>query len=255
MSKLNLQEIISEKDPIFSTLEKYNGNRSQIENLFEKIGTDTDKLYAFLLAYRRFNDQFAPCVIRLASDVHLFFWNSNQNAVGSEIAAGIYKACHHEYHESYLGTEWTHGRLSDICISMLGNSVGKMQKEIWSAKIDVINTKVREMYCEKHSLAKRLGFHIGSEFLAAFEFSLIDSLVEKNFPEIYTEMNTHRGGIEPWHWISIHTGVEIEHFKNALESYEKAKNYMDLKEVSEGIEAFAQIQEDFFVSIGEFIKP
>jgi hypothetical protein len=194
-------------------------------------------------AFRIFNDQFAPCVIRLASDIHLHMWKMNKNAIGSEIAAGIYKACHHEYHESYQGREWTHGRLSQMCIEELSRITNQNEKEIISVNLDIINRSVNEFYCNStYSFDERLGFHIGSEFLAAFEFFLIDSLVKEKFPDIYNVLQS-------WHWVSIHTGVEIEHFKNAIESYEKAKGYFDLQYVSVGIEKFAHIQSEFFNTV------
>lgn len=208
--KKELEEILEKEDPLFPYLERAIDKSRTLETIKNM---SLNRFIEFLCKYQRFNNQFAPCVINLASKIHLHFYDLKMNAEGSEIASGIYKSCIHEYAEVFKGKEVTHGRLSQNFIEKL-HSLYEI-KETESPHEILVNSQVRNFYCNSGSLANRLGYHIGSEFLAAFEFSEINNFARKNFPDLYEKMNENG----EWHWISIHSEVEIEHFKNAIESY------------------------------------
>jgi hypothetical protein len=237
-----LLEILPENDPLFPILVGSIGT-SKVKETIENMSLE--KFSIFLRKYQRFNDQFAPCVLNLASRIHLYFYDKNMNAIGSEIAAGIYKACVHEYAERIGGKETTHGRLSQKFINKLSEVI-KFQSGpefIETGEEKMINDRVRNFYCSSGSLGDQLGYHIGSELLAAFEFLEINNFTKNKFPDFYKEMNMN----SEWHWISIHSEVEIEHFKNAIESY---KIFTELESkfqesVISGFMCFSATQSDF----------
>lgn len=243
--KKELEKILGKEDPLFPYLEKAI-DKSQTLKTIENM--TLDQFAEFLCKYQRFNDQFAPCVIDLASKIHLHFYDLKMNAEGSEIAAGIYKACIHEYAEVFQGKEVTHGRLSQNFVEKLHSILEITETE--SQDEILINSQVRNFYCNSGSLGNRLGYHIGSEFLAAFEFSEINNFARNKFPDLYEKMNENG----EWHWISIHSEVEIEHFKNAIESYRifkrVSKHSDDLRfgissSVIDGFSAFEKTQMQF----------
>ena len=188
--KMDISKLLDPTDPVAIALESVNDEQDDsLTRLFEGFD-DIAELYNFLVDYRHFNEVFAPSVIRLASDIHFHFIELGLGPNGSEIASGVYKACHHEYHESHNGREWTHSRLSHIFINHMYESMdGSTRSRVRTLMSDDVSSycaRVISGYTDsKNSLGYRLGFHIGSEFMAANEFHTIDKLTKKQFSEFY----------------------------------------------------------------------
>lgn len=249
-----MKNLLNPNDPAEAVLlELYSEENPIIAEAFNAFDGDLNKLYSFLSNYRNFNDVFAPCVISLASKLHLEFHAIEHPALGSEIAAGVYKACHHEYHEQINGLEFTHCRLSRRFVDILAHLVEypldpNKRTKLVDKFINLI--KIGYGLSGGYNSGFSLGFHIASEYLAAFEFATIDNLTKHHFQAIYSKMNINADHtVEAWHWIEVHSEVEIEHFKEALESYHKTKGtHINPEDVARGIRHFGKVQEEFLIA-------
>ena len=250
---LNSDDIVENK-----LINMYSTHNKFIKDYFSEMNEKEFLLWC--IQYRHFNDIFAPCVISLASTIHIELNQLNHNVIGSEIAAGIYKACHHEYHENINGVEWTHSKLSKLFITTLAKIIDKDANinYIHSDTADAQNSVKRGYLVKKWDdfpqkkmstyLPFGLGFHMASEFLAANEFLTIDKETKRNFPNIYRAMQQKIDGLAAWHWISIHSEVEVEHFKDALTSYKKSANLFPREVIAQGIDSFNELQKLFLES-------
>lgn len=221
------------------------------------LSMDENKYLNFMTQYKFFNDIFAPCVLHLASEIHIEMNSIYKNSIGSEIAAGVYNACLHEYGEDVNGKKYTHGRLSDIFITELNSIIrpSKINMEPDYLTLEFIKL-VKSGYgiilqdLPESNVSKSLGFHMASELLASKEFEIIDRITSIKFPKVYNAMqSTEKLGISPWHWIKIHSTVEIEHYNNAVDSYKKSKGFFSDSYILHGIENFYDIQMNFIESI------
>jgi hypothetical protein len=244
-------------DKVQSVLcELYKTTNEDVVYAFRKMDTQK-QLLQWLASYRHFNDVFAPCVIDLASKIHLYFNDTGKNVLGSKMASGIYAACEHEYQEKINNKSYTHSELSYIFINKLKSIVDKSFNTTEKTElVDSYIHRVKNGYGVNldstiDTISKSIGFHIASEFLAAFEFETIHKLTQKEFPEVFEEMNEEDEvlGTSPWHWIFIHSTVEIEHFKTGLRSYNIGKQDLVINKVVEGILEFNKLQKEFLNNI------
>ena len=241
-----------------------------IEILFEKFGSNEAAFYHFAKNYVYFNNRFASGVISLASNIHASLAFDDHNEKGSIIAANIYAACDHEYHEHINGKDYTHAQLSKFFLSNLDrcifgmNSYARPNAFGISDEIKAIANKVStlyQMYMTKSEietkdykrLAQGLGFHMASEHMASSEYYTITRLAQFQFTSLYNKMqkptdDVRFDKIEPWHWVGIHSTVEIEHFAAGLQSYRDSDGLFKKEDVLEGIELFTTLSTEFMTT-------
>ena len=68
-----------------------------------------------------------------------------------------------------------------------------------------------------------LGFHIGSELLADEEFRILDRTLRREYPELVqyleqTPVAVSGTSLPGYHWLRIHTSVEMDHFEHAVQA-------------------------------------
>lgn len=234
--------------------------------MFELINGNEEALYHFMKNYWFFNNRFAAGVCALTANIHNSLGFDGHNERGSLIAANVYKACDHEYHELINGKEYTHAQLSKYFLRNLDALVfpqpfHRSGSFAPSDEIKKISYKVMDAYqaymskeeiesVDYKRLAKGLGFHMASEFIAAAEYHTITTFSAFQFITLYNKMQkpTNETGFEnisPWHWVSIHATVEIEHFAASLKSYRDSEGLFDKNHVLDGIRLFQEISKEF----------
>ena len=234
-----------------------------IENI-----NDKNLFMDFLLHYSHYNDQFAPGVIAYASKVHFALMDEFDNAAASKIAATIYSACDHEYHEHVGDLYFTHGELSknfrDTLIKHFEH------QDVSQADFEQVYYMVRQgyhVYETSNPLATGLGFHMASESLASLEFYTLNRFMMKAHNDIFTTLtyNSELDGVDAQHWVAIHASVEEEHFMDALKSYRRWSQLITLNgtaddlhtfqnHILEGFKAFETVQERFYSCFSEYAK-
>jgi hypothetical protein len=115
---------------------------------------------------------------------------------------------------------------------------------------------------DRLSIARAMGFHLGSEVLADEEFSRIDQTLREARPELVQALLRARVRIADndhpaWYWVGIHSGhgggVEAEHFACAVAGVAEAIRYTPASEhaafrdaVLDGFSEFAACHREFF---------
>ena len=115
---------------------------------------------------------------------------------------------------------------------------------------------------EHAALFNAIGYHLGSELLADAEFSIIDSILRNEAPELVDHLLTTQVNIAGqdhggYYWISIHSGhgggAEADHFDWATQGARLAFRFVPpthhsalRRQMHQGFEAFARDHRKFF---------
>lgn len=115
------------------------------------------------------------------------------------------------------------------------------------------------------SVFRSMGYHLGSEVLADQEFSMLDRILRKNYPELVDSLQSASIRLadevhSAYTWISIHSGqgkaVEMDHFDWAVQGVDQAFRYTDPKLVPDakyqllrGFDSFVHDHEEFFALV------
>ena len=102
-----------------------------------------------------------------------------------------------------------------------------------------------------------LGFHVGLEFFADQEFTLVDSWLRESHPDLVRSLEA--GGMSrcAYRWLAIHTVVEITHYRAGLEALKSALAYYHRTEeaprmlecIKLGFSHFADLQSRYYEAI------
>ncbi len=231
----------------------------------------------FFSNYVAWNSIFAGCVTNLVSRFHLWpdigddeefelneeyllnISNSIKTKRSHIIAGHIFAAATDEYNDPSIDARVTHKDMAWHFLTSLYELTGKDIKERRvSAYTGVVNKAVLKGYgvnapINFHNLVRNLGFHIGSEHLASFEFEALNEAMQKHHPELYKQLEDRvlDNGVTGIDWLKVHGALEIEHFNNSIKGVEilveSFKRYKDipLKIINDGYYEFEFLQSRF----------
>lgn len=222
-----------------SNIEEY------LSKCLEKVVTPDD-LVRFFHRFSQYNQHFPGAVSYLVSAIHFksdLFKDEKcevlpNSDISSSIASSIFFAAEDEYALGDRKKRLTHRMMAqnvlNHAIEYAGWSSSKIN-EYDSMFSD--NEKIFNMLCNGYRVDKindiesiflAIGFHLGSERLADIEFNLVDKMLKTNHPSFVhsARKNSCNGYSVPiYSWISIHTAVEVDHFKYGLLAASDAIRY------------------------------
>lgn len=255
------------------------GNKT-FASALERAVTGPD-LVRLLARYIHFNSIFSCGVAALAGRVgasqKLFRDPEDQedSLIGdrsAEIGAQIFFAAIDEFGDRSLKQRGTHRSLAQATLRgaahFLGIDVGEVTRSnllnegTYQAMSEVENGYVLAGEADPHRLLYGIGFHIASETLADEEFRLLDESLQRRFPQLVsylkgTSVAVNGFQLPGYHWIRVHTTVEVEHSNAAfraaelaLQYYTGPENQQQIKEwILEGVHGFSELQAHFMSSL------
>lgn len=237
-----------------------------------------NSLYLFFQRYTHFNGYASAVISRLASSIGIsryLFANSEELVTeeadrGMDIAAKVMFAA---ADEGAYGV--SHRSLAQATLKTVGDyaQLATKQRNQFAqipAWLDVITKEVVSGYQgtpgDIASLVQAMGFHAASEIMGDREYTLLDTIIRHENQGVgfdsYLRQNASSVEIQghrynPWCWVLIHSryedsGVEVEHFEQALEAlnlcvlYRSEPEQQILEWGLQGFEAFVKLQQRLF---------
>ena len=242
-------------------------------------------LIAFFNHYASWNGNFAGCMTRLAADVSeaknvfldpdTLYLRDRANVVASH----IFDTVRDEFDDSGTTHRDTHRTLAQALIHGLiqyynVTSVQDIQTAL--APKPSIDFALRELGAgfspnTKLGLFEGIGFHLGSEFFGDVEYTMIDTWLGENLPEVQAYLKKTSvpiDGVEHncYAWIHIHSGgddgkgVEADHFEMAISGANKALHFAAWDKnvchdaILYGAKKFAEQQTQFFETVNASVQ-
>lgn len=273
--------------PVF-TAEKFDScfNLAELSHLVEEACNTAIQhpkaFYLFMQRYVHFNAHAGSLVARLASAIGLsreFFCDPtsavfDESDRGMEIASRVLAATIDEHSDAH-GKGFPHRTLAQATLKSVGEYANLSSEE--QNQLGQIPPWLQQLMQEfadgyqgqpgnLQSLMSGMGFHAASEVLADREYATIDRIVRHDNKnqgyDAYLRNGHGRIKIQgrevgSWYWIAVHgshtqSGVEMEHFDEALHAVNTAMKYLPNDRellsqwVFEGFSQFATIQQNFF---------
>ena len=269
--KNNIQKILLTDDFVNLKKEQLNDDITKI------LSEDSSKMLDFVSNYIYWNGFFAGCVINLASRFHLglelnaYEPNCPQEEFfqtrGHRVAGLIFAAAEDEYSDEHCkldGVRIEHKTMAWFTLNKMFNFYNvdiTRRKTNTSTHHIVSRTKKGYGFNEKSNflnLAKQLGFHIGSEKIASYEFEIISNKIQELYPDLVSDLKSREliKGINAFSWFEVHGSVEDAHANYALDAAQILIDYIDsrdeflkkdvIKEIQDGFNDFSILQDDFF---------
>lgn len=234
--------------------------KTRINESIEFDGTD---IIDFMIEYVEFNSVFAGCVSSLAGRIHLAHKCSINklrgndkvfSEVGHVAAKHVFEAAIDEYNK---GTHKSMSRftLNEVLKFYHYNSY-KPNPELDKVLNFVYTGYGFNETPEFGIIAENLGFHIGSEKLASFEFDFLYKKIKEDLPELYQHLKSAKSedGYDGMLWIKIHGIVEEDHCQEAIKAAEAIYDALDTGEkrqdfldgIERGLINFHVVQNMFF---------
>ena len=270
----NVKKLLLEKDFIPIKNERL---KNYIENILTE---DTDKVLDFFSNYIHWNGIFAGLVSNLSSRFHLSldlasygdgsieekFLKSNAH----KVAGLIFAAAEDEYADENCKEEdrrVEHKTMAWFTLNKMYEFYGKnISDRKISKHMDWTMSFTKKGYglgesSDLMSLVNHLGFHIGSEKLASYEFGILADKMKQELPALTTWLENQElcKGVNAFSWVEVHGPVEDAHANYALDAAqiivdEIGKKDKDLQirvlsELSSGFLNFASIQEVTFFEL------
>jgi hypothetical protein len=247
-------------------------NHDLLKRRLEGIRT-SDELVCFLHRFLHFNDALAARVPFLAGRIHLHpelfvdpadseEFCRRRNAL---VSAYIAEAAHDEYRMS-PGGNLVHQRLSQLFFRGVLRHFGVRGPDFDRAH--PLPTEVKDLLQEARSrffedarletVGCAIGFHVGLEFYADQEFNLVDTHLRNHHPALVESLKAKSDGeAAPYLWLSLHTVVEIGHYRAGLSAVQDAVRFCSpgdmaprlARRILEGLDAFADLQRRFYESV------
>ncbi len=261
-------------------LESVLGDNKGTNLLREALESTREEQYGLLkilLRYAHFNFPFAGSMASLAGTIACrrgIFRDSDEKIpfltdCSLEIAASIFFAAIDEFGGPIISPRHTHHLLARQTIAAIAEHSGYKpandnmlnQNTIHAANQVSSGYRVNEDF-DTPRLFEAIGFHIGSEILAAKEFQIIDSYLREKEPQIVLFLQERRfdeGRVTAYHWISAHLDAEPKHLEQAIEGANLGLRYYVGKESKEtlrnsilkGFHAFASLQTCFMQTLAK----
>jgi len=261
--------------PNIVNLEKLSSrfNNNPGSNFFSReleMSDSTEKFVHTLAQYIDFNECFAPAVLNLASRVAAStefhdssFFPPIASDRGAEFAAHIFFAAIDEYSKVPHRTLAQHTLVTTCNHFGLDHQIIKKLTQRTSYVHDVKGS-VQSAYGFNESspnyqrMLFNIGVHVAAEGTAASEFKGLENYISLKHGKLATTLETsHHRGLSAFHWIKIHTIVEENHFKRAVDAANLAITHRpsglsDIEAadiVHSGIQHFQELQEDFLKKV------
>lgn len=262
------------------------------------LGEDANEWMHFLVAYAGWNGRFANGVAALASFIgeqKNLFKDPKAPAIVADrsnyLASFVFDAARDEYDDHIQAHRDTHRCLGQATImgaaDFFGIDLNTLTEPQW---LNIFSNSVLSGYTGTnalqteigqasplpgellHRVFQGIGYHLGSELLADREFSIIDSYLRTQKPELVHHLlrytTTFAGGPHRGYaWIGIHSGandgggVEDEHFLYALQGVNEAIGFIPPHLTDEAILAlrhgflrFAHDHAHFFQRAGKITE-
>jgi hypothetical protein len=233
---------------------------------------DEEALVRFVHRFVLFNDALAARVPFLAGVIHLtpglFLDPEAQEEfcrqANGRIAAFVAKAANDEYLFSetqslvhqYLSQQFFRGVLAHYGVSEQTFD----NEHPLPLGLDALLKEARGKFFGRRSpeeIFAALGFHVGLEFFADQEFTLVDGWLRERYPELVRSLEAGGKSRCAYRWLAIHTVVEITHYRAGLEALETALAYFrDPKQtprmlecIKHGFSQFADLQGRYYEAI------
>jgi len=250
--------------------------KEDVDSIF--VGGKEDMIN-FFSHYVYWNGVFAGCVTNLASNFHLFVNKPGFSGKtpppedimtffkqkGHKVAGLIFAAAEDEYADDSAVVSDLRVCHKDMAWHFLKELYTYYNKDIKKRKIEffaeeINNAIMRGYRVDRGALCsdlyRGLGFHIGSEKIASFEFDYLTKKMNKEYPELVKFLKNKElvPGINAFSWLEVHSSVEEEHFGYALEAANIIIDYFDKKDlqrnpfqfIKEGFVEFSNLQNIFF---------
>lgn len=246
-------------------------NKEQLRLRLESI-RDDEAIVRFVHRFVLFNDALAARVPFLAGLIHLtpgLFLDPEAEEdfcrqANGRIAAFVAKAANDEYlfteteslvHQ-YLSQQFFRGVLDHFGVS--GRTFDR-QHPI-PANLAILLGEARGKYFEHagaENIFAALGFHVGLEFFADQEFTLVDHWLREHHTELVRSLEAGGKSRCAYRWLTIHTVVEITHYHAGLEALKGALAYYRRTEdtprmlecIKHGFSQFADLQRRYYEAI------
>lgn len=212
----------------------------QVEATFEKFldtTKDDESCIKFLYSYVKFNRVFGGCVLSLARDIHVgdFPFVRDHSVPGcrdvnTNVASRVLYAAEDEFSNRETGERQTHRTAAQ---HFLASAMDYFEKKGVTIETDTAECRfaplIKEGYGlpaiqDERQLFRSLGFHLATEFAGAQEFIAVDNWLKRDRPDMVAHMRGLRDeeNTPGYWWLEEHTGVEVEHFKSAVQALEDA---------------------------------
>jgi hypothetical protein len=211
--------------------------KSKIENLMSK---SDDEVIQFFSDYIAWNGVFGGAVASLAGKwhnaVHLTDMSEDEttglNKFAHRIASEIFAAAEDEFNDENNTNPYhriAHKEMAwDFFQGIMEYYNIKNRPKPSSNVKDHIQSTLRGYGVSNRlqllkTLIYNLGFHIGSEKIASFEFDFLTAELKKTRPELFKFLSNRNmfygledNGIKSIDWLKVHGTVEEEHFQHAI---------------------------------------
>lgn len=260
------------------TDELVKAKRADLTKDIERIlSGNEDQVLDFFSNYTYWNGIFAGLVINLASRFHLglelglydvdspeedFFQTR-----GHRVAGLIFAAAEDEYADENCQDEDKRIEHKTMAWFMMNKMYEFFGKDIATRRINPMMDKVMtdtkigyglQQESEFLNLVRQLGFHIGSEKVASYEFGILADKMKEFQPALTAWMENQDlvEGINAFSWIEVHGPVEDAHANYALDAAQMIVDYIGtrdadlqakvIKELKAGFADFSNHQDSFF---------
>jgi len=238
---------------------------------------DENQVLDFFSNYTYWNGIFAGLVVNLSSRFHLglelgiygvdspeedFFQTR-----GHKVAGLIFAAAEDEYADENCQEEDIRIEHKSMAWFMMNKLYEFYEKDISKRRVspimnDVLNdTKFGyglQGETDFLNLVRQLGFHIGSEKVASYEFGILADKMKEYKPALTAWMENQNlvNGINAFSWIEVHGPVEDAHANYALDAAQIIIDYIGtrdkdlqvqvIEELKTGFNSFSNHQDNFF---------
>lgn len=244
-------------------------NHHLLKRRLEAIAS-TDDLVCFLHRFLHFNDALAARVPFLAGLIHLnpqLFADPGDieefcRRRNAQVSAYIAEAANDEYRMTSAGN-LVHQRLSQLFFKAVLEHYAIRGSDFDGAHpmphaVVKLLDEARTLFFEDarlETICRAIGFHVGLEFYADQEFNLVDTYLRHQHERLVsTLMHKFDGEPAAYLWMSLHTVVEVGHYRAGIAAVEDAVRFCVPRETAprvqewilEGLATFASLQRRFY---------
>ena len=251
--------------------------KEKIESIMSK---SDDEVIQFFSDYIAWNGVFGGAVASLAGKWHNAIYLTDMsedeergmNRYAHRVASEIFAAAEDEYNDENNinpNVRITHKDMAWNFFQgiMQYYGVSKRPKPSNDIKVHILNTLhgygVSNRLQLLRTLIYNLGFHIGSEKIASYEFDFLTAELQKSRPDLFKFLmnrdmfyGLEDNGIVSLDWLRVHGSVEEEHFQHAINAASWAEQMVlehDIMTSDEfnslllnGFNSFSDLQEQVF---------
>jgi len=237
-----------------------------LENDILKIISSEDEILDFFSNYTYWNGIFAGCVVNLASRFHLglelglYDVNSPEEDFfqtrGHRVAGLIFAAAEDEYSDDNCKVEGVRVEHKTMAWFMMNKMYEFFNKDISTRSVNSMMKQVVDeakigygfqQESEFINLVRQLGFHIGSEKIASYEFGILAEKMKEIYPELtaWLENQEMIKGINAFSWIEVHGPVEDAHANYALDAAQMIIDYIGTRDETLQIKVIEELKGGF----------